>query len=299
MTMPDRGRGGCTFQIAARLGRRPEGLFFGSPPERGRSARTPPEPPPGHAMTREATGMTKTIAAVVLWSLSFAWAVPAGAAGPAAEDYEDEYADEADAATVADPLEPFNREMYLLNDFLYFYVLKPAARVVKAVVPVEIRTGVRNMFDNVRFPVRFVNSLLQGKWEKAGDEFAKFFLNTTVGFLGFADVASIYPGLNQSPEDLGQTFAVWGAGDGFYLMLPVLGPMTFRDGLGKVGDTLLDPVFWAVDGTGTSVALRAGETVNDTSFRIGDYEALKQAALDPYTAIRNGYVQSRARRISE
>jgi phospholipid-binding lipoprotein MlaA len=82
-------------------------------------------------------------------------------------------------------------------------------------------------------------------------------------------------------------------------MLPVLGPMTFRDGLGKVGDTLLDPVFWAVDGTGTSVALRAGETVNDTSFRIGDYEALKQAALDPYTAIRNGYVQSRARRISE
>lgn len=221
------------------------------------------------------------------------------AAAAAAEDYEDEYADEADAAAVADPLEPFNREMYLLNDFLMVYALEPAARVVRAVVPVEIRTGVRNMFDNIRFPVRFVNSLLQAKWEKAVDEFAKFFLNTTVGFLGFADVAAIYPGLNQSPEDLGQTLAVWGAGDGFYLMLPVLGPMTFRDGLGKVGDTVLDPLWWLVEGVEPSIALRAGEAVNETSFRIGDYAALKKAALDPYTAIRNGYVQSRAKRIAE
>jgi phospholipid-binding lipoprotein MlaA len=257
--------------------------------------------------------MLKTIAAAGLMlmffiNFSLAPSVSAADTGPAAagpkqgtaaeDDYEDEYADDEKAA-VADPLEPFNREMYLLNDFLYFYMLKPAARGVKAVVPVEIRTGVSNMFDNIRFPARFVNSLLQAKWEKAANEFAKFFLNTTVGFLGFADVASIYPGLRTSPEDLGQTFATWGAGDGFFLMLPFFGPTTFRDGLGKVGDTFLDPIWWTVEGIPPSLALRAGEAVNDTSFRIGDYEAVKEASLDVYAAIRNGYIQGRAKKISE
>jgi phospholipid-binding lipoprotein MlaA len=255
--------------------------------------------------------MLKTIALALLTALSIVLAAApdvlaaqaaggAPASAPAGEDdYEDEYEDDEQSVTVADPLEPFNREMYLLNDFLYFYVLKPAARGVKAVVPWEFRTSARNMFENIRFPIRFVNSLLQAKWEKAGDEFAKFFLNTTVGFLGMADVASIYPGLNTSPEDLGQTLAVWGAGDGFYLMVPFLGPMTLRDGLGQAGDTFLDPIFWTVEGVPVSIAVRGGEAVNDTSFRLGDYEALKKASLDPYTAIRNGYIQMRAKKISE
>jgi len=116
---------------------------------------------------------------------------PADKASEEEEDYyEDEYEDDEKAVTVADPVEPFNRDMYIVNDFLILYVLEPAAKGVKAVVPWEFRTIFRNMLHNIRFPVRFVNSLLQGKWEKGGDEFASFFLNTTVGFLGMADVSA-------------------------------------------------------------------------------------------------------------
>jgi len=215
------------------------------------------------------------------------------------DEYDDEYDDEEELVTVADPLEPFNREMYTLNDVLYFLVLKPAARGYKAVIPVELRTCVSNFFHNIRFPVRCVNSLLQAKWSKAGDEFAQFFLNSTVGFLGIADVGSHYPGLKTSPEDTGQTFAVWGAGEGFYLTLPFLGPSTLRDGVGKVGDTLLDPLFWLIDDMYVSMGVRAGEVVNYTSFHIGDYEAIKAAALDPYVAIRNGFIQNRNKLIAE
>lgn len=214
------------------------------------------------------------------------------------EDYEDEYEDDAKQVTVADPIEPFNREMYLFNDFLMLYVLEPAAKLEKAVIPWEFRTIFRNMLRNIRFPVRFINCLLQGKWEKGGDEFASFFLNSTVGFLGMADVAAAYPGLIQSPEDMGQTFAVWGWEESSYVTLPFFGPSTARDVLGKLPDAVLDPFFWYANLT-LSLSLRGGEAVNDTSFRIGDYEAIKKASLDPYVAIRNGFIQNREKLIDE
>lgn len=228
-------------------------------------------------------------------------AKPEQPAAKAAEedDYEDEYEDDTKKVTVSDPLEPFNQDMYTLNDFLILYVLEPVAKAEKAVVPWEFRTIFRNMLQNIRFPVRFVNCLLQAKWEKSGDEFASFFLNTTVGFLGMADVSATYPGLQKSPEDMGQTFAVWGWDDSSYLMLPFLGPSTFRDALGRVGDLPLDPLFWLIPTIPEAIAERAGEAVNDTSFRIGDYEAIKKASLDPYVAIRNGYIQNRQKLISE
>jgi len=235
---------------------------------------------------------------------STATSAPAEAEKPeskasADDEYEDEYEDDSKKVTVADPLEPFNEDMYQLNDFLILYVLEPVAKVEKAVIPWEFRTIFRNMLENIRFPVRFVNCLLQTKWEKAGDEFASFFLNTTVGFLGMADVSAAYPGLKKSPEDMGQTFAVWGWDESSYLMLPFLGPSTIRDALGKVPDWVLNPLFWLVPGTAESIGLRAGEAVNDTSFRIGDYETIKKASLDPYVAIRNGYIQNREKLIDE
>jgi phospholipid-binding lipoprotein MlaA len=215
------------------------------------------------------------------------------------DEYEDEYEDDAKKVTVADPLEPFNHDMYVLNDFLVLYVLEPAAKVEKKVVPWEFRTIARNMLQNIRFPVRFVNALLQAKWEKAGDDFASFFLNTTVGFLGMADVSAVYPGFKKSPEDMGQTFAVWGWEDSSYLTLPFFGPSTVRDALGKLPDAVMDPLFWLIPGIPESIAERAGEAVNDTSFRIGDYEAIKKASIDPYVAIRNGYIQNRQKLIGE
>ena len=224
---------------------------------------------------------------------------PQPAADTAADDYEDEYADDEKQVTVADPVEPFNRAMYSVNDVLILYVLEPAAKVQKAVVPWEFRTIIRNMFQNIRFPLRFVNSLLQANWEKASDEFASFFLNTTVGFLGMADIAASYPGLQQSPEDMGQTFAVWGWEESAFLTLPFFGPSTVRDAVGKLPDVVLDPLFWIVEGIPLAVGVRVGETVNATTFRIGDYEAIKKASIDPYIAIRNGFVQNRNKLIGE
>lgn len=224
---------------------------------------------------------------------------PQPAADKAADDYEDEYADDEKQVTVADPVEPFNRAIFSVNDVLILYVLEPAAKAEKAVVPWEFRTIVRNMFQNIRFPARFVNALLQAKWEKASDEFACFFLNTTVGFLGMADVAANYPGIQKSPEDMGQTFAVWGWQDSDYLTLPFFGPSTVRDAVGKLPDVVLDPLFWIIEGIPLAVGVRVGETVNATTFRIGDYEAIKKASIDPYVAIRNGYVQNRNKLIGE
>jgi phospholipid-binding lipoprotein MlaA len=224
---------------------------------------------------------------------------PAEAPSTDQDDYEDEYDDDSKKVTVADPLQPFNQDMYVLNDFLVLHALEPAAKAEKAIIPWEFRTIFRNMVQNIRFPVRFVNSLLQAKWEKAGDEFASFFLNTTLGLLGMADVSAAYPGLKKSPEDMGQTFAVWGWEETSYLTLPFFGPSTVRDALGKLPDTVLDPLFWLIPGVPESIAMRGGEAVNDTSFRIGDYEVIKKASLDPYVAIRNGYIQNRQKLIGE
>jgi len=215
------------------------------------------------------------------------------------DEYDDEYEEEEDVELIADPLYYPNVDLYHLNDKLYFGVLKPVAQVW-GVVPEGMRISIRNFMYNIRFPVRFINCVLQGKAKKASLEFDQFFVNTTIGILGLFNQAAKYPALqNLSREDMGQTFAVWGFGDGFYLMLPFLGPSSARDGLGRVGDTFLDPIWWLFDDFWTSVGIRAGEAVNDTSLRIGEYEALKEAALDPYVMIRNAYVQNRKKLIAE
>ena len=171
-------------------------------------------------------------------------------------DDDDEYADD-ERPLIADPLEQGNRDFYNFNDTMYFWLLKPLARVW-GVTPPELRTSIRNVFYNIRFPVRFVNCLLQGKGKKATDEFGQFFLNTTVGFLGLANIAAA-PTINIQPsaEDLGQTFAVWGIGQGAYLMVPFFGPFSVRSGLGKLGDTFLDPIWWLFDEIWLSLAIRA------------------------------------------
>jgi len=211
---------------------------------------------------------------------------------------DDEYADE-DVELISDPLIQGNTALYNFNDKMYFWLLKPAARGYGFIIPEEFRFVVRNVFYNVRFPVRFINCLLQGKGRKASYEFGQFFVNTTLGILGMANAAAHYPKLQPSKEDLGQTFAVWGIGNGAYLMVPFFGPYSVRDGIGTLGDTFLDPIWWLFDDIWVSVAIRAGETVNDTSLRIGEYEALKEAAIDPYVMIRNAYVQNRNKLIAE
>ncbi len=228
----------------------------------------------------------------------------AQAKGDEEDEYDDEYDDEdeyaeEDVQLIPDPWIEMNRGLYTANDRLYFWLLKPVSRGYGFIIPEELRQGIRNFFYNIRFPVRFINALLQGKIRKSGYEFGQFFINSTAGCLGLLNPSANYPHLQPSPEDLGQTFAVWGIGNGAYIMVPFFGPYSLRDGIGKLGDTVLDPIWWLFDDIWVSLGIRAGEAVNETSLRIGEYEALKEAALDPYIMIRNAYVQNRNKLIAE
>ncbi len=211
------------------------------------------------------------------------------------EDLDD---DGGGAISVPDPFKPVNYAIHIFNDKLYFWVLKPVARGYKVVVPIEIRVCALNFFDNLYAPVRFTNCLLQGKFKNAGAEFGQFFINTTAGVLGLADVARRYPELNPPEEDFGQTLGYWGFGNGFYLVLPMLGPSTLRDGIGRLGNWAVDPLSY-LEPWQLSYAVWAGKNVNATSFRIGDYETIKDAALDPYEAFRDGYIQYRRTKVGQ
>lgn len=214
------------------------------------------------------------------------------------KDEFDALEDEGTMYTVADPLEPFNRAMFTFNDKLYFWLLKPVARGYRAVTPRPVRSGISNFFRNLLAPVRLVNNILQGKGQAAEAELAKFLYNSTVGVFGFGNPAKKHPALNPEPEDLGQTLGSYGIGDGFYIVWPVLGSSTLRDTVGDVADGFLNPVSYA-EPFEAYLALQGLDTVNTLSFRIGDYETLKRAALDPYEALRNAYIQLRQSKIKK
>jgi phospholipid-binding lipoprotein MlaA len=213
------------------------------------------------------------------------------------DQFDDEF--ETDEVRVADPLALLNRGIFHFNDKLYFWILKPVAKGYRAVVPETARVGVQNFFSNLLTPVRLANCLFQGKIGAAGAELGKFVVNTTEGILGFRNAAQQYPGLNPGKEDLGQTLATYGIGNGFYIVWPILGPSTLRDTLGLLGDLFLNPVAYYVDSPGAYIGIRAYDILNNTSLRIGDYESIKEASPEPYVAIRNGYIQFREKLIAE
>jgi len=223
--------------------------------------------------------------------------VPVTSETTSVDDYGDiedlEKMSEEAKVEIADPLEPFNRAMYHFNDKLYFWVLKPVAQGYQKVVPEVARIGVSNFFTNLAFPVRFVNSLIQFDFSGATTELGRFLLNTLCGMGGLFDPAS-HKEINiaKRERDLGQTLGVYGLGQGFFIVWPILGPSSPRDTVGMVGDLFLHPLTYVnpwYDGT----AAKGYGKVNDTSFKIGDYESLKEAAIDPYVAIRDAYVQYR------
>ena len=200
---------------------------------------------------------------------------------------------------IPDPFEPLNRAAFQFNDKLYFWILKPVATVYKAAVPQGLRVWLKNFFYNLEAPVRVANCLLQGKLKGAGNETARFFLNTTLGFFGCVDQAKDKFGIATQDEDLGQTLGVWGMKPAFYLQVPILGPFSFRDGLGFVGDLFLDPRTYIFSDYPVMYVVRPLEIVNDASLTLGDYEELKNAAIDPYVAVRDGYYQYRENKIKQ
>ncbi|MBI4764432.1 MAG: VacJ family lipoprotein [Deltaproteobacteria bacterium] len=210
---------------------------------------------------------------------------------------EEENFEEGTGAAIADPLEPFNRAMFQFNDKLYFWLLKPVAQGYNKVVPEPARKGVKNFFTNLGFPKRFFGSLLQGDFRGAAAELGRFAVNTLWGAGGFLDPSSDQQlDIPKREADLGQTLGVYGIGQGFFIIWPILGPSSARDSLGMVGDYFWDPLSY-ISPWYDSVGVKSYQEVNDVAFRIGDYESFLEATIDPYVALRDAYTQYRLKKI--
>ncbi len=227
----------------------------------------------------------------------------AQAAKPADDGvFHDPFANEADAATtasdkpaapaVSDPLEGMNRFFFKFNDKLYSWVLKPVAKGYSYVAPRPVRECVDRFFTNVKYPIRGVNNLLEGRFSGAGIETARFVVNTTVGIGGLFDPASRW-NLKAHPASFDQTLAVYRIPSGCYLNLPILGPSSPRGVVGTTGDLFLNPAFYIDADWWVGPTITAGEKINYTSLHYPEYDSLKAGTLDPYVAMRSAYIESR------
>ncbi len=222
------------------------------------------------------------------------------------DGFEEEFGDPSEKE-VFDPLSGYNRAMTSFNDGLYVWVLDPVARGYRYVAPEFARRGIRHFFNNLLFPVRFINNTLQLKFKNAGEEFLRFCINTTLGILGFWDPAKEWFGLEAHPEDFGQTLGFYGVGSGFHIVLPFFGPSNLRDMfsmapdyyLELTPDFFLNPENYPDSDIYKAIALKAFKDVNNTSLRIGEYENLKKDAIDLYPFLREVYEQNRNKQISE
>lgn len=198
--------------------------------------------------------------------------------------------------TPGDPYEGLNRKMWSFDRSLDKAVMKPVAKGYIAVMPHPIRHGLSNMLENVSEPFNFINSLLQAKPKRALNAMGRFVINSTVGIAGFRDVAG-RNGYPQTPEDLGQTFAVWGVKKSTYLVLPFYGPSTIRDGVGTIASQWVDPYkivvrkelsFWP------AAALTAFELVDARANLIdAGADTLLDTSADSYAVARSAYLQHR------
>ena len=196
-----------------------------------------------------------------------------------------------------DPWEPFNEKMFSFNYRLDRYFLKPLARVWNKILPDPVQESLSNAFENLGMPRRLVNNLFQLKGKGAGRELARFFLNTTMGIVGFFDVATEL-GIDKSDEDTGQTLGVYGVGPGPYLILPFLPPLTIRDGIGFAIDGALDPLNYFIP-FAANTGRTGAKVINERSVNLELFEGVEATVLDLYTAVRNAYLQRRQRSIAE
>lgn len=217
----------------------------------------------------------------------------ADAAAPAASTGDDDFAEwEQDTGVeVSDPLETVNRGVFWFNEQADRFVIKPVAKGYDWLLPKPVKRGVSNVFDNLFTPVVAVSDLLQGNFQESAEDVGRFVVNSTVGVVGIFDVATGW-GLDKRREDIGQAFGAWGIGSGPYLVLPILGPSSVRDGVGLVGNYFLSPQNYIEDD-----GVRWGVTVLggiDTRYRLLDASTvLEQAALDRYAFVRSSYAQYR------
>lgn len=202
-----------------------------------------------------------------------------------------------DNSAVSDPLEPWNRYVFSVNEVVYMMAQPFIAPYM--VLPDEGKETVDNFLHNLSTPVVLLNDLLQGEFSRAWVTTQRFAVNSTVGVLGLMDVAADID-LPRHSEDFGQTLGVYGVGDGPYLVLPLLGPSNPRDAVGTGVDMVSQPLFW-VPANGTGDVIRGAHSYASFSNGLGQnvpqMEALRATSLDYYATIRSLYTQNRRSQI--
>jgi phospholipid-binding lipoprotein MlaA len=240
--------------------------------------------------------------AVIRWHLPVIIAMLLGTLGgcatpPPAEDKEAV----AEFAETNDPIEPTNRALYAFNNALDTVILRPAAKAYRFVVPGAVRGGIHNMLSNLGTPVQLSNDMLDGKPRRAGDTTMRFLINTTVGVLGFFDVAKDW-GYPDHDADFGMTLALWGLPEGPFLFLPVFGPSDPRDAVGLGVNSAMDPFTWVGQGAAVRALKWSRFGMNGLDQRerhLDDIDSIKRTALDPYATFRSLYRQHREAQIED
>jgi phospholipid-binding lipoprotein MlaA len=196
----------------------------------------------------------------------------------------------------SDPLEPANRAVFEVNNFLDQLLFEPVSRMYRAFLPALVREGITNVLTNAATPVVLANDLFQGEWQRAHNTFGRFMLNTITGAGGIIDVAT-WAGMPEGHyEDFGQTLAAHGIPSGPYLVLPILGPSNPRDAAGRAVDLVMNPTFWLLP-TDASIAKTSVDGINFRSQNIETIDELRRTSLDFYTATRSLFLQLRAAEI--
>lgn len=211
------------------------------------------------------------------------------------ESFEDEFTTPKE---VFDPLNGYNRFMTQVNDKIYIYAVNPIATGYRDFVDQSVRSSIDNFFDNLLFPIRFVNNLLQGKIKNSGEELFRFVVNTTLGVGGFGDAGEDIFGIKAHHEDFGQTLGFYGVSSGFPIVLPFLGPSNLRDTIGLSGDYFLAPISY-LNNQALSTSLKSFDKLNNLSFHVKEIETLKKGAVDLYPFLQNFYENYRDQAIKE
>lgn len=192
---------------------------------------------------------------------------------------------------VNDPLEPMNRAIFSFNQFVEGLLFKPLAMLYRDLFPPEVQDAVGGILETLHAPVTLAGDILQGEPDRAVETIGRFVVNSTVGIAGIFDVASAM-GLEGHREDFGQTLAVWGSGEGMYLVLPLLGPSNVRDGIGVGLDTLFDPLTYyaSFEQQAGRIAVRG---IHELSGVVDSLDEIERTSLDYYATLRSLYRQQR------
>ena len=224
------------------------------------------------------------------------------------EDLNDEFITEELEENDFDPLEPYNRFMTEFNDVAYIYLLNPLADGYEFITNEAIRDSISNVIYNVQFPIRFTNNLLQLKFEASVIELSRFIINSTIGVVGIFDVAQSEFNLNPKNEDFGQTLGFYGVGEGFHVVLPLLGPSNVRDIVGFSVDSITNPfsisyneaVAYKIPKNAVEeLAITGFKTLNSLPQKMDQYTAIKSGSLDLYPILKEFYNKKRENEIEK